>query len=225
MGYAARTIFLTHNTIALEPEAFPGWHLLTGECSVKTFDKATIIKLPPMWVRENLCTRLHFLPCCAKRTDKKWMLQRDRDIWQALKNVTNGKFGFKKLQRVDVFFEANPSRMRFPGWTADIIVQGKTKKLDLEGCDMSIKELEKAVADRQAGWIRWKELPGFILRRKEANIEKPSTSSRQEVALDEFGLPVDWTNSDDNDSQGDDDPEYSDRKDDEEPDEIHDAMD
>jgi hypothetical protein len=90
-----------------------------------------------------------------------------------------------KLQRVDIFFEANPNRLRSPGLTADITVQGKTKKFDLEDCEKSIKELEKAVTNRHAEWRRSKELPGFILHRVEADIWIPSTS-QQEVALGEF---------------------------------------
>jgi hypothetical protein len=85
MGYAARPISWTHSTIALESEAVTSYRTSTEYHSANMLDKATMIKLPPTWVREDLCTRLHFLPCCPESqpkfkfgkvvTYKEWMLQ------------------------------------------------------------------------------------------------------------------------------------------------------
>ncbi|KAF2477147.1 uncharacterized protein BDR25DRAFT_390748 [Lindgomyces ingoldianus] len=100
-------------------------------------------------------------------TAAEWDAKRENDNWHYLKQITNGKYGFQKLELVKVFFEPKPMRMQSILWRWRVVIEVGSRELvfenemkDWEGAlEAVIKEM--ALPSPDSGQ------PCFILVRRE----------------------------------------------------------
>ena len=202
-GDVARYCFWRENIVSLRPNANKRFGLTSEHGGGTTSHKAIVLCLPPLQHRQHIW-RLQLHPCTSPHDPQRanedltirarlgWAQQSSLDTWAHLRDITNGAYQFRNLQKIEVYFEGIESRMRFYGWTISIHVGGTRMEIDGDTSQLPAQtQLHHALQTRHGAVIDT-TLPGFVLEKKAPAITcRAAESSENDDDVEE------WVNDDD----------------------------